>query len=241
MGALLPAGMTAELGEKPIMASRSGRAFFLALPALGLVAVAGAFTMAPTARALDEGSGEQAAIADCDRRLCSILLQKNPNGGDLRCAITKTWAKSRIKEADSAKVSWGFGDARCSIDLNLSRERLIAVMDEGKGTYRFAPHTANCVVEQDGKLQKVTAVLAPKIVFRDGRAYKIWVNLKSLDGPSSITFTVQTAAQLADTWGLFHRQMLKGINRYIERHCPTTQAAAATPPAAKGKTGKDGK
>jgi hypothetical protein len=224
------------------MANRSGRAFALAVPVLGVLAMAGALTIAQTARALDEGSGEQAAIADCDRRLCSILLQKNPNGGDLRCALTKTWAKSKIKEADSSKVSWGFGDARCTIDLNLSREKLVAVMDEGKGTYRFAPHTANCVVEQDGKLNKVTAVLAPKIVFRNGRAYKIWVNLKSVDGPSSITFTVQTAAQLADSLGVFHRQMIKGINRYIERHCPTTQTAAAPPPAAKDKgKGKDGK
>jgi len=220
------------------MANRPGRAFPLAVPVLGLLAVAGVLTMAPLARALDEGNGEQAAIADCDKRLCSILLQKNPKGGDLRCAITKTWAKSKIKEADSAKVSWGFGDARCTIDLNLSRERLIAVMDEGKGTFRFAPHTANCLVEQDGKLHKVTAVLAPKIVFRNGRAYQIWVNLKSVDGPSSITFTVQTAAQLADGLGLFHRQMIKGINRYIERHCPTTQTAAAMPPAGKGRNGK---
>ncbi len=221
------------------MTNRSGLALLLALgPVLALAALAGVLTLAPAAIALDEERGEQAAIAACDRRLCSILLQKNPNGGDLRCAITKTWAKSKIKEADSAKLSWGFGDARCSVDLNLSREKLIAAMDEGKGTYRLAPHTANCVVEQDGKLQKVTAVLAPKIVFRNGRADKIWVNLKSVDGPSSITFTVQTAAQLADSLGLFHRQMIKSINRYIERHCPTTETVAASKPAAKGKNGK---
>ena len=85
----------------------------------------------------------------------------------------------------------------------------------------------------------MTAVLAPKIVFRNGRAHQIWVNLKKVEGPSSITFTVETAAQLADTFGLFHRQMLKGINRYIERHCPAALSVAATPPAAaKDKTAK---
>jgi hypothetical protein len=210
------------------------------LPALGFLALglAGALPLAPAAVALDEGHGEKAAIADCDKRLCAILLQKNPSGGDLRCALTKTWARSKIKEAEGARLSWGFGDARCSVDLNLSREKLIAAVDGGKGTYRVAPHTANCVVEQDGKLEQVTAVLAPKIVFRNGRADKIWVNLKRVDGPSSITFTVQTAAQLADNLGLFHRQMIKGINRYIERHCPTMETAAASKPAAKGKDSK---
>jgi hypothetical protein len=81
----------------------------------------------------------------------------------------------------------------------------------------------------------VTAVVAPKIEFRNGRAEKIWFRLKSVEGPAAITFTVETAAQLADTFGLFHRRMVKNVNRYIERHCPTTQAVAAKPPPAKGK------
>jgi hypothetical protein len=231
-----------QLGEMPTMAKRSSRSVLPVLGPvlglfLGLTVLASALMMAPTASALDEERGEKAAIADCDKQLCSILLQKNRSGGDLKCALTKTWAQSKIKQVDTTSVSWGFGDARCTVDLHLSRERMVAVMDEGKGTYRFAPHTANCVVEQDGKLHKVTAVLAPKIVFRKGRADKVWVNLKSVDGPSSITFTVETAARLADTLGLFHRQMIKGINRYIERHCPTTQTAAASTPKAKDKDG----
>ena len=115
---------------------------------------------------------------------------------------------------------------------------MVAVLSEESGTFRIASHTAHCVVEQDGKLEKVTAVVAPKIVFRNGRAEKIWVNLKSIEGPSSITYTVQTAAQLADTFGLFHRQMIKSINRYIDRHCPTTQTVASKPPAAKDKASK---
>jgi hypothetical protein len=211
------------------------RAFY---PSLGVAVLAGALSGTPAARALEEGRGEEAAIKACDQRLCSILLQKSPNGADLRCTLTKTWAKSKIKEADNAKVRWGFGDARCSVELNLSREQMIAAITADNAAFRIPPHTANCVVEQGGKLEKVTAVLAPKIVFRNGRADKIWVNLKKVEGPSSITFTVETAAQLADTFGLFHRQMIKSINRYIERHCPTTQAMAASKPAPKNKGDK---
>jgi len=205
-------------------------------PALCLALLAGAFLGVTAATALEELRGEEAAIKACDQRLCSILLHKNPRGDDLKCALTKTWAKSQIKEAESSKLSWGFGDARCSVDVNLSRERLVAVMTGEQSTFRVPRHTANCLVEQGGKLEKVKAVLAPKIVFKNGRADKIWVNLKSVDGPASITLTVQTAAQLADTFGLFHRQMIKSINRYIERHCPTTQSVAASPPAGKKAT-----
>lgn len=208
-------------------------------PAAGLLPLAAGLLAAPAALALDEQKGEEAAIKDCDKRLCAILLEKNPQGGDLRCALTKTWSKSKIKEADNSKVSWGFGDARCTVEINLDRAKMVAVLGEEGGTYRIAPHIAHCVVEQDGKLEKVTAVVAPKIVFHNGRAEKIWINLKSIDGPSAITYTVQTAAQLADTFGLFHHHMIKQINRYIERHCPTTQAVAAQPPpAAKDKAAK---
>lgn len=215
------------------MTSRTVR---LVLPALCAAVLAVMFARTPAATALDEGRGEEAAIKACDKRLCSILLQKNPKGDDLKCSLTKTWARSKIKEADSHKLSWGFGDARCTVELNLGRATLVAVMTGERTTFHAPRHTANCVVEQDGKLEKVTAVLAPKIEFKDGKADKIWVRLKSVDGPASITLTVQTAAQLADTFGLFHRQMIRSVNRYIERHCPKTLAVATSAP--KSKDGK---
>jgi hypothetical protein len=199
------------------------------LPVLRLGALAAVLTGAPAAMALDEQKGETAAIKECDRRLCAILLERSPKGPDLKCALTKTWDKSKIKEAENQQISWGFGDARCSVDLNLSRETLVTAMTADRITVRAPSHTANCLVEQDGKTEKVTAVLAPKIEFRNGKAEKVWIRLKSLDGPTAIALTVKTAAQLADNLGLFHGQMVKGINRYIERHCPKTLDVAVTP------------
>ena len=217
---------------------RVGRPHPAGFSTLRLGVLAAVLVGAPAALALDEQKGETTAIKDCDRRLCAILLEKNPKGPDLKCALTKTWDKSKIKEADTPQISWGFGDARCSVDLNLSRDTLVAAMTADHITVRAPSHTATCVVEQDGKPEKVTAVLAPKIQFRNGKADKIWVRLKSVDGPTGIALTVKTAAQLADSLGLFHGRMIKGINRYVERHCPKALDVAATPPAAKDKASK---
>ena len=209
------------------------------LPAAVAIGVLSARALAGTAAlALEEQKGEAAAIDACDKRLCTILVEKNPHGSDLKCALTKTWAKSTIKEADSRRVSWGFGDARCTMDINISRASLIEALTEKRATFHTGRLTANCVVEQDGRLEKVTAVLAPKIEFRDGKADKVWVRLKSIEGPTSVTVTVQTAAQLADTFGVFHNQMLKSINRYIQRHCPQTLDVAETPTKTKVKAAK---
>ncbi len=51
----------------------------LSLAALGLVALGCVFPVSP-ARALEEGAGEAKAIDACDKRLCTILQQKNPSG-----------------------------------------------------------------------------------------------------------------------------------------------------------------
>lgn len=199
------------------------------------------FLQPAPARALDEQKGELAAIKACDQRLCAILMQKNPKGDDLKCSLTKTWARSTIKEAETHKLTWGFGDARCSVDINLNRALLVSALTAEKQKLFVPPHTANCVVEQDGKLEKVTAVLSPKIAFKNGKADKIWVNLTSVEAPSGIKNTMLTAAYLADSLGLFHRQMLRAVNRHIERYCPSTypQLVSASPqPGAKVKGAK---
>lgn len=201
-------------------------------PWVGAVpALAAALALLSQAHALEEKKGEAAAIAACDKRLCAILMSTNPSGDDLKCSLTKTWARSTIKETDSQKLSWTFGDAQCSVDINLSRATLVSALTEERRKLRVPPHTVNCVVETDGKPEKVTATLAPKIEFRDGKAEKVWVNLKDVDGPAGIKATLHTAAQLADRLGLFHSRMIKSINRYVERHCPSTfpQLVAKSP------------
>jgi len=219
------------------MTSLPGRA---ARRTSALSALTAALLFVPAAHALEKQRGEEAAIKACDKRLCTILMQKNAKGDDLRCNLTKTWARSTIKEADSHKLSWAFGDAQCSVDINLNRAVLVSALTDDQRKLRVPPHTVNCVVEQDGKLEKVTATLSPKIYFKDGKAEKIWVNLTNVEGPTGIKATLQTAAQLADTLGFFHRRMIKSINRYIDRHCPKTfpQLVATSPPKSSAKPDK---
>src|SRR5258705_4215517 len=86
---------------------------------------------APAAHALDEQSGEVQAIQECERRLCTLLQQRDAKGEDLSCALTKTWAKSTIKEAEQTSVKWGFGDARCTVQINIKRALIAAALTSG--------------------------------------------------------------------------------------------------------------
>jgi hypothetical protein len=92
----------------------------------------------------------------------------------------------------------------------------------------------------------VTAKLAPKIIFKNGRAEKVWINLKKVDGPVSVKATIWTVARLEDSIGIFHRQMIKSMNKFVEKSCakkyPQIVSAAALPatkdPAIKDKVKK---
>jgi hypothetical protein len=174
-----------------------------------------------SAPALEAQPNEAKALADCDRRLCTMLLRKETKGEDLKCDLAKTWARKTIKGADTNTLQWGFGDARCSVRVEISRALLVAAVTQKNYKLWVPAHTANCVVEQDGTLQTITATLAPKIVFKYGKAEKIWINLVRMDGSSAVTGLLWAAAKLEDSTGLFQPTMVKAVNKYIHEQCPT--------------------
>jgi len=201
---------------------------------------------APAARALEAQKGEKQAILECERRLCTMLQQKDPAGEDLKCTLTKTWVRSDIKDAEQPTLKWGFGDARCSIRIHIPRTLIATALNQrGKDYKLWIPaHTAHCVVEENGAVQTVTATLAPKLVFKDGHVEKIWVNLTNVEGPAAIKGTLWAAAKLADNVGLFHRPMVKSVNRFIYTTCPRKHplsAATAARPAPSSLPGTKGK
>jgi hypothetical protein len=181
-------------------------------------------------RALEVGKGEAPAILDCERRLCYMLQQKDAKGEDLKCDLTKTWARTVIKGAEQPTLKWGFGDARCSVRIQIPRALVHAALTARGTDYKLwlPAHTASCIVEEEGGTQTVKATLAPKLVFRDGKVSKIWVNLIDVEGPVAIKGTLWAAAKLADDVGLFHWQMLKSFNKFIYTTCPRKHPLAAS-------------
>ena len=183
-------------------------------------AIAVAMLAPSAARALDEHKGDEKLIKSCEERLCTMLIRKDPKGDDLKCELSKTWARSTIKDAESHTLKWGYGDARCSVQLHISRATIVAALTTPEYSFEVPAHTADCVVEENGEPQEVKATLTPRIVFKNGKAEKVWVNLKSIKGPVGIKTSLWLAATLTDKVGLFHRQMIKSINKFIDKQCP---------------------
>jgi hypothetical protein len=188
-----------------------------------------AFAAVSPATALEPEPGEEKAIKACEQRLCTMVLGRKPEGADLSCDVAKTWDRDTLKKGESSSVSWGFGDARCQIDLNVSRADVIGALTKPSHTIDIPEHQVQCVVERDGKPSPIVAKLAPKLVFKKGKADKIWINLKDIDGPKAITSTVWMAAELEDKLGLFHGSMLKSVNKFLHKRCDQRYFADGRP------------
>lgn len=170
-------------------------------------------------QALEPAPGEKKRLKACERTLCEMILLKKRTGKNLNCDLTKTWLRSQIKKGGKRKVSWGFGDAQCSTKVDMSRALIVSALTNRKATIVLDRQKAVCKVERGGEVKTVRAVLSPKLKLKHGRAKKLWINLKELDGPADIKGTVWTAASLADSFGLFHKNMIKGINKFAYTKC----------------------
>lgn len=209
-----------------------------------LAALIGAAVCAPhAAHALDELKHEKKAISSCERALCGMLVTKDPKGSDLKCDLTKTWGQKTIKAAESSTLSWGFGDARCTARISVTRAEILAAISSPKAKFWLPDQRVHCVVEEDGKPQDVHVLVSPKIEFRNGQAEKIWINLKEVDGPPNVTGLVRFAVGLSDKVGILHPGLVKSVNGFINKSCPKVLAtpedvaeATPTPPPAKSKT-----
>ena len=72
----------------------------------------------------------------------------------------------------------------------------------------------------DGEAVAEIVALAPKLEFKNGKADKVWIKLKEVDGPEDIKGTAWLASGLEDKLGVFHAPLMKSINKFIHTQCP---------------------
>jgi hypothetical protein len=169
-------------------------AWGLAGLALGLAV---SWAMVGGAWALEEDKGEKDKLEACERNLCGILVKREGSGADLQCALQKTWAGKAIKEGvEQKKLTWGFGDVRCAVDLVAKRQEMIDALTKPEDEY------------------------TPKFQFKDGKATKAWLGIGTIEAPSVLKGAIWTAAQLEDTFGIVHGDLIREINKFVYERCP---------------------
>lgn len=172
------------------------------------------------ASAIEAIKNEKAKLKTCEKKICRAIISRSAKNGPIACKLNKTWSKKKIKKGAGQKsLKWGFGDAQCTVDLKVNRKYISDAVTSKKYSLMMSDHVVNCVVETKDGVKPVRVVLAPKIKFKSGHAYKAWLKVKKVDGPGMIKGLVWTAARLEDSLGIFHREMIKAINKFMHTQC----------------------
>jgi len=191
--------------------------------ALTLAFVA-AGSMAAGALAFEEDKGEKDRLEACERELCGILVKRDA-GGDYKCAVQKTWAGSNIKQGvEEKKLSWSMGDARCTVDVVAKRQDMLDALTKPAFELKMATHTLKCDIEREKEVVQITVAMAPKFQFKDGKAVKAWLGIGEIKGPAVVKGAIWTVAQLEDTFGIVHADLLREVNRFVHDRCPKRAA-----------------
>ena len=206
------------------------------LPCTVLVSALLATHLASPALALEPTKEEKKLLEQCEKRLCETIITKKPRKGVLRCAVGKTWGEKKIKKgAKKKKIGWSFGDAQCRVAVRLKRAHIIGALTKPKYTIRVPAHTVNCDVETSDGVKPLRAKLAPKLKFKNGKVYKVWIRLLDIDGPSVLTSLIWTTAKLEDSLGIFHSEMVDEINEFVHKECKKNYGSKKTKKKSKAR------
>ena len=184
------------------------------------LALAVSGTSAVRTSALEEAKDEKAQLEACERDLCAIL-DKREAGGDLQCSMQKTWAGSKIKQGvEEKKLTWSLGDVRCGVKLEVKRQDMLDALTKPQSELKLAPHAIRCDVEREKEVVPISVTMTPRIQFKDGKAAKVWLGIGEIQAPAVVKGAIWTAAQLEDTFGVVHSDLVKEINRFVYERCP---------------------
>jgi hypothetical protein len=170
--------------------------------------------------ALEEAQDEKEQLEVCQRELCTILVKREA-GGDLQCSMQKTWAGSKIKQGvEEKKLTWSLGDVRCGVKLEVKRQDMLDALTKPQFELKVAPHAVRCDVEREKEVVPISVTMTPRIQFKDGKAAKVWLGIGEIQAPAVVKGAIWTAAQLEDTFGVVHSDLVKEINRFVYERCP---------------------
>jgi hypothetical protein len=164
---------------------------------------------------------DQEKLRQCDRDVCSVVTKPSAPGASVECDIAQSWSKEDIAKAvKKGKLSWPFGDARCTTKFEFSRALFAAPFKQKSYTLKLPAQPVSCEVDNSGSRHEVRAKMAPVIGFEDGKAKSVSLGVSDIEGTAVVRNVVWAAWKFEANFGYFQADFVKGVNEYITEHCP---------------------
>lgn len=171
--------------------------------------------------AVAQDAAEKQTLLKCEKDICGIIVGKEKAGADLNCDLTKTWAKEDIeKGAKEKSLSWGFGTAQCKLKVAVKRGDVVTALTTPEYTLKIDKQSVACEIERGAEKYPIKMTLAPELKFKDGKNTGVSLKINDIEGTSLVKGVVWTAATLEQNFGLFESDLVKEVNKFIEKQCP---------------------
>jgi hypothetical protein len=189
------------------------------------VAITGVFLAFSGHNAWADSDEEKQKVAQCAKDICSMIVSKDANGPDLSCDLTRTWEKDEIqKGADSKKLTWGLGSARCSVKVSVKRADITGALTSPDNILKAGKQSVAC--EIGSEKYPVSVTMAPELTFKNGTNTAVALHIADIQGATLIKGVVWTAASLEQHFGILHGDMVREVNRFVQKECPKIAGTA---------------
>ncbi len=163
---------------------------------------------------------EREGRKQCAVVLCAALHNKKPAEGQVTCNIRKSWRKEALtKILARGKVSWPWGDARCTSELKFDRAMLIKAVQEADFEAQLDTYDIRCQVDNDKDKYDVVTQVRPKITFKLGKAVKANLNWGKIEAPTLAKSALWSITAVDNTFGLLQSIAVEDINDFIGTKC----------------------
>jgi hypothetical protein len=134
--------------------------------------------------------------------------------------VRKTWRKDHItKILAKGKLSWPWGDARCSAELKFDRATLVKAMAEKDYEAQFPQHQVSCELDREAEKYQVKLHIQPKVTFSEGKAVKAVMNWGKIEAPMLAKSALWSATAADNTFGVLQSTVVEDINDFIQNKC----------------------
>jgi hypothetical protein len=165
---------------------------------------------------------EKAARHACKVEICSAFRNKRAAGADITCPILKTWRTEDLQEVMAkGKLSWPWGPARCTSDIRLPRQMLIAAVTQPKYEADIGAHKVSCEVDRAKEGDKYTLAfeIKPRVTFENGKATKAKLGWGKVEGSSAAKGALWTATSVDNTFNVLQGSVVEQINAFLGPKC----------------------
>jgi hypothetical protein len=178
---------------------------------------------APSPELLARIAKEKEDRKACKADICKGFAQPS-EGKPIACAVTKTWLSQEIQAGFLRdKLTWPWGDAQCSADIELDRNALKEAASQPKAVIKLKKHNISCKLgskdPKEGTAYDLKLAIEPTVSFEGGKAVKVEMGWGSIEAPMLAKSAIWSATAVDANFSVISNNIVTAINNFLFEKC----------------------